>query len=201
MSKFSCTRREAASVQVLGDAHVHLGPPRLAERLRHDERHGGGPCATRQVAPERRQDLRGRRVVGRGVRRARQVLQRRAEHEVRRQRIAAVELHLRVAGQRRHDPAGLLPVDRRRRVRHRRGRRSGRLAATAPGESTSKQTSSTVRPVSTPPASRAPPRNLASKLRDTKSLTRFCLPKFDDCVTRFDTAPNRSALTSYRPQT
>src|SRR5262245_14888255 len=77
----------------------------------------------------------------------------------------------------------------------------GRLAATADGESTLKQTSSTVLPLSTPPPIRMPRGSRASRLTPKKSFVRFCLPKCEDCVTSLDTRPNCTGVTSASPQT
>src|SRR4051812_19746130 len=77
----------------------------------------------------------------------------------------------------------------------------GRFAAIAPGLSTLKQTSLTVRPVSTPPVRRMPGPNRVLMLAPTKSALRVYLPKLDACVTTFEICPNLSGLMSYNPQT
>src|SRR4029453_15008571 len=77
----------------------------------------------------------------------------------------------------------------------------GRFAAIAPGLSTLKQTSLTVRPVSMPPASLMPSPKGGLMLTLKKSAVRVYFPKLDACVTTFDTSPNLSGLISYSPQT
>ncbi len=77
----------------------------------------------------------------------------------------------------------------------------GRLAATAPGESTLKQASLTLRPVSTPPPTCTPRGSRAFIVTLKKSLTRVIFPKLSDCVITLLTRPNFAGLTSARPQT
>ena len=78
----------------------------------------------------------------------------------------------------------------------------GRLAATAPGESTLKQASMTVRPVSTPAPNRMPEAKRVFKVTLKKSLTCVCFPPTSGtCFTTLLTTPNFASETSYMPQT
>src|SRR5262245_33696716 len=71
----------------------------------------------------------------------------------------------------------------------------------APGESTTKHMSATVRPVSTPPPRRIPDANRLLTVNEKKSFTVVCFPKFEAATTRLLTTPNLAGAMSYRPHT
>src|SRR5262245_50207039 len=78
----------------------------------------------------------------------------------------------------------------------------GRFAATpAPGESTSKHASLTVRPVSKPALNCAPDLRRVFNVRLKKSETNVSLPYCFASVTRFVTRPNFAGEMSYNPHT
>jgi hypothetical protein len=68
------------------------------------------------------------------------------------------------------------------------------------GESTTKQLSVVVRPVSMPPPNRTPDGRRASTEKVTKLETCVCLPKSEAGRIRLSALPNLSGLMSYRPQ-
>src|SRR5262249_46021701 len=91
--------------------HIELNASSFELGLRRDERHGSGcgadrpRSARRQVASERRGYLRVRGLVVRLVQRSRYVLKRAADREATRERIAAIELDLRLRAEGRHHAA------------------------------------------------------------------------------------------------
>ena len=72
----------------------------------------------------------------------------------------------------------------------------GGVPGETPGESTLKQKSLTVRPVSTPPPNWKPELSRALTLTATKSFWYVTLPKVEACDTTLLTWPNLFGLTS-----